>query len=115
MDELEFNKKINEITEKLKNLESDDQLKVLDYLSKNDLGQFNKVGDTSISKEALDDYADYGDRIVDKSDESWLRKSGGPASSFQERSLAARDKDRILTGGIAVGELLKNLALINKL
>jgi len=116
-----INLKIKSIIEQIENLGDEDRLKVFDNFGSATSDTNKKIGSLGITQGDIDlanQMAKFNENLKT---ESYLRKLEGNdpnklgVAGFQKRDIAGRDKDRLLTGGALIGDMLTRMALINKL
>ena len=116
-----INLKIQSLIKQIENLGDKDRLQVFDAFGSTTPDANKKLGSLGITQGDIDlanQMAEFNENLKT---ESYLNKLEGfepnkeGVAGFQKRTLASRDKDRWLTGGALVGDMLTRLALINKL
>ena len=120
-DELDINQKIESIIKEIEGLGEENRLKVFDKFGSTISNPDQKLGSLGITQGDIDlanQMAEFNNNLKT---EAYLKKLEGNdpnklgVAGFQKRELSARDKDRWLTGGMAVADMLQRMALINKL
>jgi len=120
-DELDINQKIESIIKEIEGLGEENRLKVFDKFGSATPKADQKLGSLGITQGDIDlanQMAKFNDNLKT---EAYLKKLEGyepnkqGVAGFQIRDHKARDKDRWLTGGMAVADMLQRMALINKL
>lgn len=113
--------KIQSLIKQIENLGDKDRLQVFDAFGSTASDANKKLGSLGITQGDIDlanQMAEFNENLKT---ESYLNKLEGfepnkeGVAGFQKRTLAGRDKDRWLTGGALVGDMLTRMALINKL
>ena len=113
--------KVKSIIKLIENLGDEDRLKVFDNFGSATSDANKKLGSLGITQGDVDlanQMAKFNENLKT---ESYLRKLEGNdpnklgVAGFQKRDLASRDKDRLLTGGALISDMLTRMALINKL
>ena len=122
MEEETVNSVIEEISKRIGSLDSGKQLEVLKYLEDpSSIGSTNKLGSTGLTVGDAEIMEELAAQRAKTDTEAYLGKLEGydpnkqGIAGFQKRDLSARDKDRWLTGGMAVADMLQRMALIQQL
>ena len=117
-----INLKIKSIIKQIEGLDDDDRLKVLDKFGSATSDANKKSGPLQFfTQEDVDLAKQIGEYEQAQKTKGYLDKLEGyepnklGVAGFQKRDLAGRDKDRLLTGGALIGDMLTRMALINKL
>ena len=117
-----INLKIESIIKQIEGLDDDDRLKVIDKFGSTTSDANKKSGSLQFfTQEDVDLAKQIGEYEQAQKTKGYLDKLEGynpnkqGVAGFQIRDHKARDKDRWLTGGMAVADMLQRMALINKL
>jgi len=115
-------KQIESIIKQIEGLDDDDRLKVIDKFGSTTSDANKKSGSLQFfTQEDVDLAKQIGEYEQAQKTKGYLNKLEGydpnklGVAGFQKRELSARDKDRWLTGGALVGDMLTRMSLINKL
>jgi len=116
-----INLKIESIIKQIEGLDDDNRLKVFDKFGSTTSNADQKLGSLGLTQGDIDLAKQIGEYEQAQKTKAYLDKLEGyepnkqGIAGFQIRDHKARDKDRWLTGGIAVADMLQRMALINKL
>tara|TARA_R100001443_G_scaffold1653_1_gene5899 strand:- start:662 stop:1042 length:381 start_codon:yes stop_codon:yes gene_type:complete len=117
-----INLKIKSIIEQIENLGDEDRLQIFDKFGSATSDANKKSGPLQFFTQEDVDLANQMAKFNENlKTESYLNKLEGNdpnklgVAGFQKRDIAGRDKDRLLTGGALIGDMLTRMALINKL
>ena len=120
-DELAINQKIESIIKEIEGLGEENRLKVFDKFGSTTPKADQKLGSLGITQGDIDLATQMAKFNNNLKTEAYLKKLEGyepnkeGVAGFQKRDHSARDKDRWLTGVIAVADMLQRMALINAL
>ena len=113
--------RIDEIVKQIEALDADTQLKVLSSFDQPVVDKTKTLGSTGLTVGDAEILQDLRKESTGVDTDAYLTRLEGydpnkqGIAGFQKRDLSARDKDRWLTGGMAVADMLQRMALINKL
>ena len=116
-----INLKIESIIKQIEGLDDDNRLKVFDKFGSTTSNADQKLGSLGLTQGDIDLAKQIGEYEQAQKTKAYLDKLEGyepnkqGIAGFQIRDHKARDKDRLLTGGVAVADMLQRMALINKL
>ena len=114
-------KQIESIIKQIEGLDNDNRLKVFDKFGSATPNADQKLGSLGLTQGDIDLAKQVGEYSQAQKTKAYLDKLEGyepnklGVAGFQKRELSAQDKDRWLTGGVAVADMLQRMALINKL
>jgi len=114
-------KQIESIIKQIEGLDDDNRLKVFDKFGSAIPDADQKLGSLGLTQGDIDLAKQVGEYSQAQKTKAYLDKLEGyepnkqGVAGFQIRDHKARDKDRWLTGGVAVADMLQRMALINKL
>ena len=113
--------RIDQIVKQIEALDADTQLKVLSSFDQPVVDKTNTLGSTGLTVGDAQALEEIRRKSTQVDTDAYLTQLEGydpnkqGIAGFQKRDLSARDKDRWLTGGMAVADMLQRMALINKL
>ena len=116
-----INLKIESIIKQIEGLDDENRLKVFDKFGSTTSNADQKLGSLGLTQGDIDLAKQIGEYEQAQKTKAYLDKLEGyepnkqGIAGFQIRDHKARDKDRWLTGGVAVADMLQRMALINKL